>query len=128
MLGRPLLEALSLECHSVLSAAAVHNSGTVDVSALLASEADSCSDRASRILNGEFQDDGGANDTGLDEKDDCGLDPGPEDAEGKKKTLRARTQEAKEYGLYTSNCTDPEKLLRQSGDAIKLNRRRRLDC
>lgn len=77
LLGRPVLEALGLECHKVLAAAADRHGGTVDASTIIGNQSDFGSDRIGRVLDGVFHADGGANDADLN--DDGWLDLDPED-------------------------------------------------
>lgn len=68
-IGRPVLEALGLDCHKVLAAAADRLCGTVDISALVGNQAENNSRRIGRVLDGVFHADGGADDADLDESD-----------------------------------------------------------
>lgn len=54
LLGRPLLEALGSDCQKVLGAAADQHGGTAAVSAIVAKETTSSSERVGRILDGVF--------------------------------------------------------------------------
>lgn len=119
LLGRPVLEALGLDCHKVLAAAADRHGGSVDISTLVGSQSDFSTGRIGRVLDGVFHADGGADDADLDE-DDGWLDLGPEDPVEKERVLKSKLQEAKERGLSTKGYKDLENLLREYGDTIKL--------
>jgi len=119
LLGRPVLEALGLDCHKVLAAAADRFGGTVDISTLVGNQATFSPGRIGRVLDGVFHADGGADDADLDD-DDGWLDLGPEDPADKERVLKTKLQEAKDKGLSASGCQELEKLLREFSDVIKL--------
>ena len=58
LLGRPVLEALGLDCRKVLAAAADRHGGTIDVSNLVANKIDFRPGRIGRVLDGIFHADG----------------------------------------------------------------------
>lgn len=100
--------------------AADRHGSTVDVSALVASKAESWSGRVGGILAGVIPTDGEGNGADLHKEDDCSLHLGPEDLEEEAKVLRAKIQEAKYHGLSTTGFKNPETLLRKLGTAVKL--------
>ena len=119
LLGRPLLEALGLDCHKVLASAADRHGGSVNVSTLVGNQADFGPGRIGRVLDGIFHADGGADDADLDD-DDGWPDLGPEDPSEKEKVLKAKLEQAKEQGMSSAGCQVLENLLREFGDIIKM--------
>lgn len=69
LLGRPVLEALGLDCHNVLTTAAERHGGNVDVSTLVGNQSDFRTGLIDRVLEGVLGSDGGADDADLDEDD-----------------------------------------------------------
>jgi len=120
LLGRPVLEVLGLNTRNILAAAAEKYSGTVDVAALL-DETDAAAQvsKVSRILEGVFHADGGADDADLDENDGW-LDLGPEDPIEKRKILNEKVEEARKNGLSDTGCETLKDLLIEFDDVVKL--------
>ena len=103
LLGRPVLEALGLDCRKVLAAAADRHGGTIDVSKLVGNRIDFRRGRIGRVLEGIFHADGGADEADLDD-DDGWLDLGPEDI-SEKRFARQRVKECLSLDVATwKNC------------------------
>ena len=124
LLGRPHLEALGLNARNILAAAAEKHSGAVDMSTLFGTDPEIAQEgRISRVLEGVYHADGGADDADLDDNDGW-LDLGPEDRAAKEIVLNQKISEAREKGISGKGATSLEELLREYDDVIKL----KLDC
>ena len=109
LLGRPLLEALGLNARSILAAAAEKHSGVVDMSTLFGTDPEE--GRISRVLEGVYHADGGADDADLDDNDGW-LDLGPEDRAAKEIVLNQKISEAREAGSLIASPDLRNALLR----------------
>ena len=124
LLGRPLLEALGLNARNIPAAAAEKHSGVFDMSTLFGTDPEVAQEgRVSRVLEGVYHADGGADDADLDDNDGW-LDLGPEDRAAKEIVLNQKISEAREKGISGKGATSLEELLREYDDVIKL----KLDC
>lgn len=93
-----MLEALGLDFHKVLAAAAERLGDTVDVSTLVGNQLNFCPGRIGRVLDEFFHSDGGVDDAYRDNNDHW-LDLGLEDPLEKEHVLMAELEQAKDKKL-----------------------------
>lgn len=99
LLGRPVLEALGFNTRDTLAAAAEKHSGVVDVSTLFDDKTDfDDNGRVSRVLEGVYHAEGGADDNDLDDNDGW-LYLGPETPVEKETILKHKLAEARAMGI-----------------------------
>ena len=118
LLGRPVLEALGLNTRNILAAAAVKQSGEVDVPSLFDSTP-TPSGKVARILEGVFHANGGADDADLNEEDGW-LDMSPEDPTEKSKVQEKKIDEASKNGISDEGKEELKSLLLEFQDNVKL--------
>lgn len=120
LLGRPILEALRLNARKTLAAAAERHAGEVDVAKLFGTDPETeTNGKISRVLEGVYHADGGADDTDLDENDGW-MDLGTEDSKEKERILSEKILQAKKSGLSQDGANRLESMIREFSDVIRL--------
>ena len=120
LIGRPVLESLGLNTEEILAAAAERHGGEVDMSNLFPETSNHDGPgRVSRVFEGVYHVDGGADDADL-EVDDGWVEFGPEDPVEKQKVLDEKMEEAKRNNLSTEGQRKLRAYLHEYSDIIKM--------